>query len=169
MKKQYLILLCASVLSVTANAEPGNLVVSAGVSATSSKPFNPVGEWGNKSNQYSVRYVGQRFGVRWDGSKGGDDTDNAYVTGDVYARPAKFVIVGAGLSYAKNKLRTTGKQQNFHALAGLEFEKVVYDVGVGVYFDHWSNGHIHRLIGDDGVPNPPRNVISIGFFIPFEP
>lgn len=165
----FLLCLMLSVLSDPAKADPGNLVISAGVSATSSKPFNPVGEWDNKSNQYSVRYEGERFGLRWDGSKGGDDADNAYITADLLARPFKHVIVAGGLMYAKDRLRTIGKQLNFHAMAGLEFEKVFYDIGLGAYFDHDSNGHIHRLIGEDGVPNPPRNVVSLGFFFPFSP
>ncbi len=165
MKKSlFLFLICLS-LSGAGIAED-NLIVSAGVSVTSSKPFNPIGEWNNKSSQYGVRYEGHRFGLRHDQSKGGDDNDNAYITADVLARPFQYVIVGGGAMYAKNALRTVGKQKNLHATIGLENPSLFGAIGAGIWFDHWSNGRIHQITGWDGIPNPPRNVISIGLILP---
>jgi len=138
------------------------LIISGGVSSTSEKPFNPLGEYENKSNQYSLRYAGQRFGVRLDHSAGGDDRGNIYVTGDVLARPFAGLVLGAGLMVARDPLREAGRRRNFHAVMGFENPHLFGDVGGGIWFDHWSNGHIHQIVGWDGVPNPPRNVISIG-------
>jgi hypothetical protein len=144
-------------------AEGDLLIISAGVSSTSEKPFNPLGEYENKSNQYSLRYEGRRFGLRLDRSVHGDDDGNTYLTGDILFRPSGPVVLGAGLSYSTHPLRGIGRQQNLHAMVGVEYPDF-FDKGFGLggWFDHSSNGHIHRIIGWDGVPNPPRNVISGG-------
>lgn len=139
------------------------LILSVGVSSTSSKPFNPLGEYENKSNQYSLRYEGRRFGLRLDHSIHGDDDGNTYITGDVLARPWGPIVLGAGLSYAKQPLRGIGRQANLHAMFGVEDPTMFGPrTGAGAWFDHWSNGHIHQIIGWDDVPNPPRNAISGG-------
>jgi hypothetical protein len=166
--KKFITILCFFLFCIfSAHLAASDIVVSAGVSATTEKPFNPFGEWDNKSNQYSVRYEGKRFGLRYDQSKGGDDNDNAYLTADVLARPFKYVIVGGGVMYAKDRLRTVGKQKNFHAMIGLENPSLFGSFGAGAWFDHDSNGHIHQIVGWDGVPNPPRNVVSVGLVVPF--
>lgn len=153
-----------------AHADEMNLfIISTGISLASGKPNNAFGEYENKNNQYSLRYAGERFGLRLDHSSGGDDAGNSYLTGDALFRapadwiwPVNYAIAGIGIMIAREPLRTHGSYMNFHAMLGLEDPTLFGRAGGGIWFDHWSNGHIHQLIGWDGVPNPPRNVISIG-------
>ncbi len=153
----------AAMASTESPAAGSLLIVSTGISSTSEKPFNPLSEHENKSNQYSLRYEGRRFGLRLDHSVHGDDDGNTYITGDLLAWPWGPFIMGAGLSYMKQPLRGIGRQANLHAMIGIEDSSMFGPrTGAGAWFDHWSNGHIHRIIGWDDVPNPPRNAISTG-------
>lgn len=158
MKKYFL--LFALLAAVPAHAF--DLMLSAGSSSQIEADF---GEAGNRSDQFSVRLVGERFGIRFDRSFRGDDDGNQGVTADVYARPFGGLVLAGGLSYFKQPLRTLGRQANFHGLVGWEIRNLIGPATVGMYYDHWSNGR--RLFNRDLPHNPPRNVFSLGIGLPF--
>lgn len=163
MKTHLLPFLAALLFAVVLGADvhAGDLVLSAGTSSGLQAEF---GEGGNRSFQSGVRYAGERFGVRLDHSAEGDDDGNDGVTADVYLRPFGGLVLAGGLGYFEKPLRTLGRQANFHTLAGWEFRDLLEGIGIGVYFDHWSNGR--RLFNRDLPHNPPRNVLSVGLVIP---
>jgi len=151
-------LLCLWLLSFSLTAGAGELIISSG---TSSNLATVWGEVGNRSGDYSLRYAGDRFGIRADKSVHGDDAGNLTITGDVLAHPFGGLVFGAGLAYSKDRLRQEGEHENFHATAGIEFPRLIGHAGAGVWFDHWSNGR--RLFNrHDVLGNPPRNVLSVG-------
>lgn len=147
-----------SLLFFSVTAAAGELIVSSG---TSSNLATVWGEAGNKSGAYSLRYAGDRFGVRIDKSVHGDDAGNQTLTGDVLTHPFGGFVLGAGLAKSEKRLRGIGETENFHALIGFELSHLIAPrVGAGVWFDHWSNGR--RLFGRPILHNPPRNVMSVG-------
>lgn len=162
MKKHFSMLFVAICFALLAGASfAGDVVLSIG---TSSALKNAWGEAGNKSAMHSIRYAGERFGVRYDRSVRGDDAGNYALTGDVYARPFGGLVLAGGVSYFKQPLRGLGEQENFHGMIGWEFPRIVANVGAGVWFDHWSNGR--RIFNRDLPHNPPRNVLSFGVTLP---
>ena len=142
-----------------------DVILSTGISTANLGQF--LGEAGNRSGSYSLRLAGKSMGLRIDKSVHGDDAGNTYITGDLLARPLPYLVLGGGMMYATQPLRGRGQQVNFHGMIGLEHDKLFGRYGGGAWFDHFSNGHFHRLTGWDGVPNPPRNALSIGVIIPF--
>jgi hypothetical protein len=144
-------------LAPFASASGEGIIISTGTSIPGYNNHTMLGEWKNHSAQYSVRYEGTHYGIRADHSVNGDDDGNTYLTGDSLWRPTKWLVAGAGIMVDRRPLRAVGSRMNFHAMVGLESSS-----GIGVWFDHWSNGHIHAMFGPDNVLNPPRNVLSVG-------
>ena len=144
------------------HARAGDLILSTG---TSTRFAHDIGEAGNRSDLFSVKYAGERFGVRYDRSMRGDDDKNDGVTFDIYARPFGGIVLAGGLGYFDEPLRKLGRQANFHGMIGYEIPRVFGPAGVGAYYDHWSNGR--RLFNRDLPNNPPRNTLSAGVFLPF--
>lgn len=149
-------------LFVGLKAHAADLILSTG---TSSQLQNDWGENGNRSAMNSIRYAGDRFGVRFDRSVRGDDAGNYSLTGDVYARPIGGLVLAGGVSAFHDRLRGRGEKENFHAMIGWEVPHLFGPVGVGVWFDHWSNGR--KIFNRDLPYNPPRNVLSFGAVVSF--
>lgn len=145
-----------------------NIVISGGRSINSNNTHSSLREYKNLSYIYSVKYEGEHYGLRLDHSLKGDDDGNNYVTGDALFHIIPNIILGAGIMIDRHPLRKTGSYMNFHAIGGLEFKNLFKNnIGLGIYYDHWSNGHIHSLFGTDNVPNPPRNTINLGLIKSF--
>lgn len=162
MKKHFLFFVAALCLALLSGVSfAGDVVVSTG---TSSALKNAWGESGNKSAMHSLRYAGDRFGLRYDRSVRGDDAGNYSLTGDIYARPFGGLVLAGGIGIFHERLRGLGEKENFHALIGWEFPRVVGNVGAGVWYDHWSNGR--RIFNRSLDHNPPRNVLSFGVVMP---
>lgn len=150
-------------LSIPAQADV--LILFTGTSSPAASHF--LGETANQSALHGLRWEGEHYGLRLDHSIGGDDAGNSYITGDSIWRPSSWLVLGAGIMADTQPLRGTGSRMNFHAMLGTENPKLFGHFGAGLWFDHWSNGHIHYLFGPDAVPNPPRNVLSIGIVLPW--
>lgn len=163
-----LLLMTCMAVSCETFAAAGNLILSGGYSPQSDNPRTWVEQFHSKSTQYGAAFEGTRFGASVDYNLHGDDDRNTYVTGYVLARPLTYGVVGAGLMYSDKPLRTVGLRRNLYAMAGLENDTLFGTFGGTIRVKHWSNGHIHQFTGWDGIPNPPRNVISIGLVIPFK-
>lgn len=155
-----IILIFLILISTCAGA--GEIALTSGASSSLA---NVWGEGGNRTTDLAARYLGERFGVRFDHSVHGDDAGNNGLTGDVLFRPVPGVVLGAGVARFQNRLRGVGERTNLHAMGGYEIPRVLGNVGVGVFFDHWSNGR--RLFDRHGIHNPPRNVVSIGATLPY--
>jgi len=153
-------------LFISTSLFAGSFILSAGYAPQSDNPRTWVQQFDSQSNQYGIAYEGKRFGVSADYNIHGDDDRNSYITGYMLAHPFKYMIAGAGLMYADQPLRGTGQRRNFFAMLGVEDAKLFGNFGATLRFKHWSNGHIHEFSGWDGMPNPPRNVVSVGLVIP---
>lgn len=168
MKILIKILFCISTLVYSNFSIADKIIISFGTSLTSDNLHSSLGEYKNHSENYNIKYEGIHYGIRLDHSVKGDDNGNTYITVDSLYHFNDNVFVGAGIMVAKNPLRKVGSYMNFHATLGLESDIIFPNkTGVGIYYDHWSNGHIHSIFGEDNVPNPPRNIISVGIFKSF--
>ncbi len=145
-----------------------NLVVSGGQSIESNNYNTPFGEYHNRSRTMGIRYEGQHYGIRIDHSFTGDDAGNTYLTGDAIFHFLKYGVAGVGIAIMHHPLRVYGSYMNFHAMLGIEDPHLFGKFGGAIYYDHWSNGHVHQIIGWDGIPDPPRNVISAAILIPIK-
>ena len=67
-----------------------------------------------------------------------------------------------GLAFFEKPLHGVGQKLNFHLGLALEFPKALGFSGMGVYFDHYSNGRRFFNHNMTTTQNPPRNMISVG-------